>query len=60
MLNYINENIQQEGIIYASTRREVDNIYDKLYRNNISVTRYHAGLSDNERKRTRRILYMTG
>ncbi|MBR9647641.1 DNA helicase RecQ [Clostridium tyrobutyricum] len=50
LLNYINENIQQEGIIYASTRREVDNIYDKLYRNNISVTRYHAGLSDNERK----------
>ncbi|WP_196008235.1 DNA helicase RecQ, partial [Clostridium tyrobutyricum] len=51
LLNYINENIQQEGIIYASTRREVDNIYDKLYRNNISVTRYHAGLSDNERKK---------
>lgn len=51
LLNYVSENSQQSGIIYASTRREVDSIYDRLYRNNISVTRYHAGLSDSERKK---------
>ncbi len=50
-LNYINENKDQSGIIYVSTRKEVDNIYEKLTENNISVTRYHAGLSDKERKK---------
>ena len=50
-LNYINENKDQSGIIYVSTRKEVDNIYEKLTQNNISVTRYHAGLSDKERKK---------
>ncbi|WP_026882259.1 DNA helicase RecQ [Clostridium akagii] len=50
-LNYVNENKDQSGIIYVSTRKEADNIYEKLTENNISVTRYHAGLSDKERKK---------
>lgn len=50
VLNYINENKDQSGIIYASTRKEVDNIYENLIENNISASRYHAGLSDGERK----------
>ncbi|MDF2505200.1 DNA helicase RecQ [Clostridium sp.] len=49
-LNYVNENRDQSGIIYASTRKEVDNIYENLIENNISASRYHAGLSDSERK----------
>jgi ATP-dependent DNA helicase RecQ len=48
--NYIQENKEQSGIIYASTRKEVDSIYEKLIDKNISVARYHAGLSDNERQ----------
>jgi ATP-dependent DNA helicase RecQ len=50
IINYIEENKEQSGIIYASTRKEVDNIYDKLKSSGISITKYHAGLSDNERK----------
>lgn len=50
LLNYIKENKDQAGIIYASTRKEVDNIFDKLSFDHISVTKYHAGLSDTERK----------
>ena len=50
VLNYIEENRDQSGIIYASTRKEVDNIYENLIENNISASRYHAGLSDVERK----------
>ncbi|WP_395939543.1 DNA helicase RecQ [Clostridium sp. DJ247] len=50
ILNYIKENKEQSGIIYVSTRKEVDNLYDKLNKEGISVTKYHAGLSDNERK----------
>lgn len=50
VLDYIKENMEQSGIIYASTRKEVDNIYEKLKGNDIKVSRYHAGLSDEERK----------
>lgn len=49
-VNYIKENKNQTGIIYAATRKEVDKIYEQLKDEDISVSRYHAGLSDNERK----------
>ncbi|WP_446899795.1 DNA helicase RecQ [Clostridium sp. LBM24168] len=51
ILNYIIENKDQSGIIYASTRKTVDSIYDKLLKNNINIVRYHAGLSDSDRKK---------
>ena len=38
------------GIIYCSTRKSVDELYRELEDNSYSVTRYHAGLSKNERK----------
>lgn len=38
------------GIVYCGTRKSVDEIYRELKENNYSVTRYHAGLSKNERK----------
>jgi ATP-dependent DNA helicase RecQ len=38
------------GIVYCSTRKNVDEIYYELKNDNIPVTRYHAGLSKNERK----------
>lgn len=50
VLNYISENKDQSGIIYVSTRKEADHIYENLIENNISVARYHAGLPDAERK----------
>jgi ATP-dependent DNA helicase RecQ len=51
MLKYIKENSKQSGIIYAATRKSVDSIYEKFLKNHINVVRYHAGLSDSERKR---------
>ena len=50
ILKYIKTNEEQSGIIYASTRKAVDMIYEKLKENDVSVTKYHAGLSDEERK----------
>ncbi len=50
LMNFINENKDVGGIVYAATRKEVDAIYEILQGNNISVARYHAGLSDEERK----------
>ncbi|MEW8956870.1 DNA helicase RecQ [Clostridium sp.] len=48
--NYLKNNKDQSGIIYCATRKEVDSLYEILLRNKFSVNRYHAGLSDEERK----------
>ena len=37
------------GIVYCSTRKNVDELYYELKNDNVPVTRYHAGLSKNER-----------
>ena len=50
ILNYINANLDSSGIIYCATRKEVDSLYELLDKRGLSVTRYHAGLSDDERK----------
>jgi len=39
----------KSGIIYASTRKTVESICEKLNKKGYLATRYHAGLSENER-----------
>lgn len=39
------------GIVYCSTRKNVEDVSAKLIENGYSATRYHAGLSDAERHR---------
>lgn len=41
----------QSGIIYCSTRRTVEEVCDMLLAKGITATRYHAGLSPEERRR---------
>ncbi|NFA43115.1 DNA helicase RecQ [Clostridium botulinum] len=48
--NYINNNNESSGVIYAATRKEVDKIHEELSHNGFSITKYHAGLSENARK----------
>ncbi|NFO31031.1 DNA helicase RecQ [Clostridium botulinum] len=48
--NYINNNKESSGVIYAVTRKEVDKIHEELSHNGFSITKYHAGLSENDRK----------
>ncbi|SHI69396.1 ATP-dependent DNA helicase, RecQ-like [Clostridium cavendishii DSM 21758] len=50
LLDYVNKNKDVSGIIYAATRKEVDAVCEMLQENHINATRYHAGLSDEERK----------
>ena len=52
ILDYVKENKDVSGIIYCATRKEVDMLYDLLNSKGILCGRYHAGLSDEERKRT--------
>lgn len=50
LVNFLKNNPGQAGIIYGATRKEVDNLYSFLAKKGFSVGRYHAGLSDGERK----------
>ncbi|MEG0951314.1 MAG: DNA helicase RecQ [Niameybacter sp.] len=48
-LNYLKKHQEESGIIYCSTRKSVDALYEKLLNKGIRVVRYHAGLSEHER-----------
>ncbi|NLW56365.1 MAG: DNA helicase RecQ [Firmicutes bacterium] len=50
LLNQIKKNPNEAGIIYAATRKEVEKLYDFLEKQGLAVAKYHAGLSDRERK----------
>lgn len=49
--DYVNDHIGDCGIIYCLTRKLVEEVAQRLQSEGISVTRYHAGLSDAQRKR---------
>lgn len=39
----------RSGIVYCSTRKDVENLCEKLSAEGLSVSRYHAGLTESER-----------
>jgi ATP-dependent DNA helicase RecQ len=49
LLEYLKLNRDQAGIIYASTRKEVERLTNLLEHKHFPVTKYHAGLSEMER-----------
>lgn len=49
VFDFLAANKGQSGIIYAATRKEVDNLYDTLAKKGHPVGRYHAGISDADR-----------
>ena len=49
LLKYLNDNKDNSGIIYASTRKTVESLCEKLNKKGYLAARYHAGLSENER-----------
>lgn len=51
LLEYLKMNQGQSGIIYASTRKEVERIYHLLKHKQIAVGLYHGGLNEQERSR---------
>lgn len=50
VMGYIEEHAADSGIIYCSTRKNVDALYEKIQAAGIPVTKYHAGLSNEERR----------
>lgn len=50
LLQLIRERSMMCGIVYCSTRKNVEEVCELLNDNGFSATRYHAGLSEQERK----------
>lgn len=48
--DYLRANTGKSGIIYAATRKQVDELYDALAKKGVKVGRYHAGLPEKERQ----------
>lgn len=49
LLDYIKKHPNESGIIYASTRKHVEELTDYLAQNGILTASYHVGLSNEER-----------
>ncbi|GHV25813.1 hypothetical protein AGMMS4952_04560 [Spirochaetia bacterium] len=49
LLAFIEKHPQQSGIVYCSTRKNVEEVWELLGSYRLAVTRYHAGLDDSER-----------
>lgn len=52
--DYVRTNINQSGIIYCSTRKQVEQLSETLDDMNIKNVMYHAGLPKEERERAQR------
>lgn len=51
LCNFLEGMEDECGIVYCNTRKTVEEVTGKLIANGFSATRYHAGLSDEERRR---------
>lgn len=49
LADYIRKNSGNSGIVYCSTRKTVEKVCERLNKQGIVATRYHAGLTDSER-----------
>lgn len=52
LMKLIKERKNESGIVYCSTRKAVEEVCELLQKNGFAATRYHAGLDENERRRS--------
>ncbi|WP_152656931.1 DNA helicase RecQ [Oceanobacillus sp. CFH 90083] len=50
IFSYLKKHRGEVGIIYAATRKQVEHIYDVLKEKGYAVSKYHGGLSEQERQ----------
>ena len=51
LLELLRQRRGKSGIVYCATRKTVERVCDDLKSRGVSVTRYHAGLEDDERRK---------
>lgn len=49
LIHFLQNNRDSSGLIYCSTRKTVESLNEKLLKKGFNITKYHAGLSENER-----------
>lgn len=49
LMSHIREHAGEAGIVYAATRKEVDQLCEYLLRQGVAAGKYHAGMTDKER-----------
>lgn len=52
VLDYIHQHPGESGIVYCSTRKNVDALYEMLFKRGVSAARYHAGMDNESRKKS--------
>ena len=52
IMDYMEKHPTESGIIYCATRKNVDALYETLFKQGIPAARYHAGMSNAERKKS--------
>lgn len=50
IINYLDEHKNKSGIIYCLTRKNVDTVFDKLSDLGLSVSKYHGGMTEKQRR----------
>lgn len=50
IFDYAKTHAGECGIVYAATRKEVDDLYSRLSMQGLAAGRYHAGMNDEERE----------
>ena len=50
VVHYVRQHVNENGIIYCATRKDVDRVYENLTRAGIKVGHYHGGLNDEVRR----------
>ena len=51
IVEYIEQHQYESGIIYCATRKNVDALHELLFKKGVSVTKYHAGIDNETRKK---------
>lgn len=51
VVEYIEKHPDDSGIIYCATRNNVDALHELLFKRGVPVTKYHAGIDNNTRKK---------
>jgi ATP-dependent DNA helicase RecQ len=51
LLTLLHSKKEQSGIVYCSTRKNVEEVHELLLAKGYAATRYHAGLADDERRK---------
>jgi len=52
VLDYVKSNPKESGIIYCATRKNTDKLFELLFKNGIAVSKYHAGMNNESRKKS--------